>query len=169
MHVPKIIYPGSFDPMTSGHLDIIERAAKLGDRLIIGVLQNAAKSAMFSVEERIRILRSETDRIPNVEVKAFDGLLVDFCKQEGATLVVRGLRAVSDFEYELQMAQANKNIFEEMETLFLSTNAQYSFISSTIVKELIRHGGNAAHLVPKNAMKTIEDILGGRNNGNGSC
>lgn len=157
-----IIYPGSFDPLTKGHLDIIQRGARLADRLIVGILMNANKTPMFTLEQRIQILRSETDLIPNVEVIPFSGLLVDFLKQQDCHYVIRGLRAVSDFEYELQMAQANRNLYPEMESIFLSTSVEYSFVSSTVVKDILKHGGDASHLVPGNAMNIIQNIVGGK-------
>ena len=159
------VYPGSFDPMTKGHLDIIERGAKLADKLIVGILMNANKQPMFSLEERIRIIEAGVAHLDNVEIIPFDGLLVDFLKQQQARTVVRGLRAVSDFEYELQMAQANRNLYPEMETIFLCTNVEYSFISSTVVKDILRHGGDISHLVPQAAINIIETILGGREDG----
>jgi len=152
------VYPGSFDPMTLGHLDIAERGAALVDKLIIGVLENSSKRPMFSVEERIEILREGTKHLPNVEICSFSGLLVDFLKEQNATIVVRGLRAVSDFEYELQLAQANRNLYPNMETVFLSTNAQYSFISSTVVKDILHHGGNVEHFVPKDVIEIMKKI-----------
>jgi len=161
----RFIYPGSFDPMTKGHFDIIERGAALADELIVGVLENSSKSPMFSIRQRIEIIESETKQFPNVKVIPFRGLLVDFLKEQDAKTVIRGLRAVSDFEYELQLAQANRNMYPEMETLFLSTNVAYSFISSTIVKDILRHGGDASHLVPEKALSVIEKILGGTKNG----
>ena len=152
------VYPGSFDPMTLGHLDIAERGALIVDKLIIGVLENSTKKPMFSVDERIQILREGTKHIPNVEICSFSGLLVDFLKEQNATIVVRGLRAVSDFEYELQLAQANRNLYPNMETIFLSTNAQYSFISSTVVKDILHHGGDVEHFVPKNVIEIMKKI-----------
>ena len=112
------VYPGSFDPVTLGHLDIIERGAKIVDKLIVGVLLNGTKNPMFSVQQRIELLQEATAHVSNVEIRPFEGLLVDFLRQEGATMVIRGLRAVTDFEYELQMAQANRNLYSEMETVF---------------------------------------------------
>ena len=144
--------------MTLGHLDIAERGAAIVDKLIIGVLENSSKRPMFSVEERIQILKEGTKHIPNVEICSFSGLLVDFLKEQNATIVVRGLRAVSDFEYELQLAQANRNLYPNMETVFLSTNAQYSFISSTVVKDILHHGGNVEHFVPKNVIEVMGKI-----------
>ena len=157
-----LVYPGSFDPLTKGHLDIIERGAKLADRLVIGILKNSSKAPMFSLEERIRIMQASIGHLHNVEIISFDGLLIDFMKSQHAKTVIRGLRAVSDFEYELQLAQANRDLYPEMETLFLATNVEFSFISSTIVKEILRYGGNIRHLVPKASIEVIESILGGK-------
>lgn len=158
------VYPGSFDPVTLGHLDIIERGAKIVDKLVVGVLLNGMKNPMFSVEQRIHLLKEATKHIPNVEIRPFQGLLVDFLKQEDATEVIRGLRAVTDFEYELQMAQANRSLYPEMETVFLTTNVQYSFISSTIVKDVLRHNGDVSHFVPEAVLDMIYK-LGGSNYG----
>ena len=157
-----LVYPGSFDPLTKGHLDIIERGAKLADRLVIGILKNSSKAPMFSLEERIRIMQASIGHLHNVEIISFDGLLIDFMKSQHAKTVIRGLRAVSDFEYELQMAQANRDLYPEMETLFLATNVEFSFISSTIVKEILRYGGKIRHLVPQASIVVIESILGGK-------
>ena len=163
------VNPGSFDPVTLGHLDIIERGAKIVDKLIVGVLLNGMKNPMFSVEQRIQLLKEATKHLPNVEIRPFQGLLVDFLKQEGATEVIRGLRAVTDFEYELQMAQANRNLYPDMETVFLTTNVQYSFISSTIVKDILRHNGDVSHFVPQSVLEMIYNLGGsnyGSSNGN---
>lgn len=157
-----LVYPGSFDPLTNGHLDIIERGAKLADRLVIGILKNSSKAPMFTLDERIAIMQASISHLPNVEIISFDGLLVDFMKSQNAKTVIRGLRAVSDFEYELQMAQANRDLYPDMETMFLATKVEYSFISSTIVKEILRYGGNIRHLVPKASIEVIESILGGK-------
>ena len=157
-----IVYPGSFDPLTNGHLDIIERGAKLADRLVIGILKNSSKAPMFTLDERIAIMQASISHLSNVEIISFDGLLVDFMKSQHAKTVIRGLRAVSDFEYELQMAQANRDLYPDMETMFLATKVEYSFISSTIVKEILRYGGNIRHLVPKASIEIIESILGGK-------
>ena len=158
-----LVYPGSFDPLTNGHLDIIERGAKLADRLVIGILKNSSKAPMFTLDERIAIMQASISHLPNVEIISFDGLLVDFMKSQNAKTVIRGLRAVSDFEYELQMAQANRDLYPDMETMFLATKVEYSFISSTIVKEILRYGGNIRHLVPKASIEVIDSILGGKN------
>lgn len=163
------VYPGSFDPVTLGHLDIIERGAKIVDKLIVGVLLNGMKNPMFTVEQRIELLKDATKHLNNVEIRPFQGLLVDFLRQEGATVVIRGLRAVTDFEYELQMAQANRNLYPDMETVFLTTNVQYSFISSTIVKDVLRHNGDVSHFVPQAALEKIYKLGGsnyGSSNGN---
>ena len=163
------VYPGSFDPVTLGHLDIIERGAKIVDKLIVGVLLNGMKNPMFTVEQRIELLKEATKHLENVEIRPFQGLLVDFLRQESATVVIRGLRAVTDFEYELQMAQANRNLYPDMETVFLTTNVQYSFISSTIVKDVLRHNGDVSHFVPQAALEKIYKLGGsnyGSSNGN---
>ena len=141
------IYPGSFDPVTFGHLDIIERGAKIVDKLIVGVLTNNAKTPLFSSEERVRMINKLTKHLGNVEAKAFDGLTVDFAHAEGATVIVRGLRAVTDFEYELQLAQTNKVIAPDIDTIFLTTNLKYSYLSSSTVKEIASFGGDIHEFV----------------------
>ncbi|MBE7056345.1 MAG: pantetheine-phosphate adenylyltransferase [Ruminococcaceae bacterium] len=143
------VYPGSFDPLTNGHLDIIKRASKLFDKLIVGVLHNDSKKAIFSMEERVALIKKCTSDIPNVEVEFFKGLLVDFVRERNATAIVKGLRAVSDYEYELQMAMLNKHIDKELETIFLMADIQNSFLSSSAVKELAYHGGDISGLVPE--------------------
>lgn len=142
------VYPGSFDPITNGHLDLIERGARLCDRLIVAVLGNEDKQPLFTVEERMEMLREAVADYPNVEVDTFGGLLVDYARHKGATAIVRGIRAISDYEYELQMALMNRRLCPEVETVFLMAGEAYSFISSRIVKEVIRLGGNLAGLVP---------------------
>ena len=141
------IYPGSFDPVTFGHLDIIERGAKIVDKLIVGVLTNNVKTPLFSSEERVRMINNLTKHLDNVEAKAFDGLTVDFAHAEGATMIVRGLRAVTDFEYELQLAQTNKVIAPDIDTIFLTTNLKYSYLSSSTVKEIASFGGDIHEFV----------------------
>lgn len=154
------VYPGSFDPLTNGHLDIIRRASKLFDHLIVAVLVNASKkNAIFTMEERVALIRKCTDQMPNVEVKMFDGLLVDFVNQHHAVAIVKGLRAVSDYEYELQMAALNKHIDKNVETIFLMADIQNSFLSSSIVKELAKHGGDIRGLVPGEIVDDIEDKM----------
>lgn len=152
----KAIYPGSFDPVTFGHLDIISRSAKMVDILIIAVLINKSKSSLFSMEERVRMISEYVKEYKNVEVHSFSGLTVDYAKEVGATMIVRGLRAVTDFEYELQLAQTNKVMAEDIDTLFLATNLKYSYLSSSIVKEIASYNGDISAFVPRmveNAMK----------------
>ena len=144
----KAIYPGSFDPVTFGHLDMIKRSAAIMDELIVGVLNNSAKNSLFSVDERVSMLKELTKDIPNVTVDSFDGLLVDYMKKSGATIIVRGLRAVTDFEYELQIAQTNHVEYPEAETIFLTTNLKYSYLSSSIVGEFAAYGGDISNFVP---------------------
>ena len=145
----KAIYPGSFDPVTNGHLDIIKRSAKIVDQLIVGVLNNNAKNPLFSVEERVKMLKEVTKDIGNVEIVPFDGLLIDFARQQEAKLVIRGLRAITDFEYELQMSQTNHKLGPDVETMFLTTSIEYSYLSSTTVKEIATFGGDITQFVPE--------------------
>ena len=145
----RAIYPGSFDPVTNGHVDIILRSSKIVDRLIVGVLNNSAKKSLFSVEERVSMLKELTKDLPNVEVTSFDGLLVDYMREIDASIIVRGLRAVTDFEYELQIAQTNHIENTDIETIFLTTNLKYSYLSSTIVKEFASYGGDISKFVPE--------------------
>lgn len=142
------IYPGSFDPITSGHLDLIARGARLADRLVVAILRNENKQPLFSIEERADMLREVLSGYPNVEVDSFDGLLVDYAAKRNAGLILRGIRAISDYEYELQMALMNRRLRPEIETVFLMSGEAYSFISSRLVKEIIRFGGNISGLVP---------------------
>lgn len=142
------IYPGSFDPVTNGHLDIIRRSASLVDILIVGILENPNKKALFAVEERIALLQESCKDIENLQIEAFSGLLVDFAKEKGADLIIRGLRALTDFEYELQMAQINKNLYPNIETIFLATNVKYSFLSSSAIKEVAKFGGDISLFAP---------------------
>lgn len=142
------MYPGSFDPLTNGHLDIIIRASRLFDKLIVGVLKNDSKQSMFSMEERVGLIGKCISDLENVNVELFDGLLVDFVAQKGANTIVRGLRAVSDYEYELQMAMLNKHMNEEIETIFFMTDIHNSFLSSSIIKDVAKNGGNIHGLVP---------------------
>ena len=152
----RAVYPGSFDPVTFGHLDIITRSAKLVDELIVGVLINNAKSPLFSVEERVKILEKTVENIPNVRVIPFEGLLVEFVRKMEAKMVVRGLRAITDFEYELQMAQTNHKLDPELETIFLTTNLKYSYLSSSIVKEVAAFGGDISQFVPQFVIEQIQ-------------
>lgn len=145
----RAIYPGSFDPVTKGHLDIIERAASISDELIVGVLQNKAKTPLFSVEERVTMLGEVTKNIKNVKIVPFEGLLIDFAQQMDANVIVRGLRAITDFEYELQMSQTNRKLNSDVETIFLTTSLDYSYLSSTTVKEVASFGGDITQFVPE--------------------
>lgn len=151
------IYPGSFDPVTLGHIDIIHRAAGMADRLIIGVLQNSSKSPLFSMEERVNMLKEACKDLSNVEVMHFDGLLVDFAKEVKADVIVRGLRAVTDFEYELQWAQSNQVVYPAIDTVFLVTNVQYSYLSSSVVREYASHGGDVTAFVPDFVVELLRE------------
>ncbi|UWV47885.1 pantetheine-phosphate adenylyltransferase [Acetivibrio thermocellus] len=142
------VYPGSFDPVTNGHMDIIQRAAKLCDKLVVAVLVNSSKNPVFTLEERVDLLKCAVKGIDNVEIESFSGLLIDFMRKKNSKVIIKGLRAVSDFEYELQMALLNKNLDSDVETLFMMTNINYSFLSSSSVRELARHNGNIDGLVP---------------------
>lgn len=150
------VYPGSFDPITNGHLDIIERAARVYDSVIVGVLNNSSKNPFFTVEERADMIRRVTGHIPNVKVDTFSGLLVDFLKMNGATVIIKGLRTVADFEYEMQMALLNKTLNPEYETMFMMTNTTYSYISSSLIKEVAKYSGRLDDLVPCEIIPDIE-------------
>ena len=155
----RAIYPGSFDPVTYGHLDIIERAASISDELIVGVLQNKAKTPLFSVEERVTILCEVTKKYKNVRIVPFEGLLIDFAKQMDAKVIVRGLRAITDFEYELQMSQTNRKLNSDVETLFLTTSLDYSYLSSTTVKEVASFGGDISQFVPEFVAEKVTEKI----------
>ena len=155
----KAIYPGSFDPVTKGHVDIIVRAAGIFDELVIGVLKNSSKNPLFTPEERVEMLKGVLKDIPNITIKSFDGLLIDFAHQEGAHVIVRGLRAVTDFDYELQLAQTNNVVSPDIETVFLATNLKYSYLSSSVVKEIASYGGDISHFVDKEVEKKITEKL----------
>lgn len=142
------VYPGSFDPVTNGHLNIIKRGALITDKLIVAVLINSNKNPLFSVEERVSMLLEVTKGIKNVEIHSFDGLLIDFVKNKNASFIIRGLRAVSDFEYELQIAQTNHSLDSSIDTIFLATDVEYSYLSSSIVKEVAKYGRTIDNLVP---------------------
>jgi pantetheine-phosphate adenylyltransferase len=150
------VYPGSFDPVTNGHLDIINRSSKLVDKLIVSVLKNSQKKSLFSTKERVELLKDLTKDMDNVEITSFSGLLVDFMKQEKADVIIRGFRAVSDYELEMQLAQTNYSLCPDIETIFLVTRVEYSFLSSSIVKEVARYGGNVSHMVPEQTIKYLE-------------
>ena len=143
------VYPGSFDPVTYGHYDIIVRSCKIVDELIVGVLNNKAKMPLFSVEERVKMLKEVTKDLENVRIVPFHGLLVEFAAEMGAGLIIRGLRAITDFEYELQMSQTNHKLEPKVETMFLTTSIQYSYLSSTTVREIAAFGGDLSQFVPE--------------------
>jgi pantetheine-phosphate adenylyltransferase len=145
---PVAIYPGSFDPLTNGHVDIITRGARLFDRIIVAILRNVDKAPLFSVDERIRTMREVFSSLPRVEIDSFDGLLVDYARRKRATVIVRGLRAISDFEYEMQMALMNRRLHPDVETVFMMPADTYSYVSSRLVKEVAALGGDVSGLVP---------------------
>ena len=151
------VYPGSFDPVTLGHYDIIERTAKMVDKLIIGVLNNKAKCPLFSAQERVNMLKEVTKDIPNVEVLSFSGLLVDFARQHKVQTIIRGLRAVTDFEYELAMSQTNRVAAPDIDTIFLNTSLKYAYLSSSIVKEMAMYGGDISKFVPACIIETVRE------------
>ena len=151
------IYPGSFDPVTYGHIDIIKRAASVMDHLIVAVLKNNGKSPLFSVDERVNMLKAVTADMENVEIMSFSGLLVNFAREHDVKVIVRGLRAVTDFEYELLMAQTNRVMDEGIDTIFFSTDLEYSYLSSSIVREIASYGGDISKFVPAPVEKMILD------------
>lgn len=151
----RAVYPGSFDPLTLGHLDVIRRSAKLVDELVVAVLHNSSKNSLFSSDERVSMIKEVTADIPNVRVTTFNGLLVDYMTEVDANIIVRGLRAVTDFEYELQMAQTNHIANPDVETIFLITGLEYSYLSSTIVKEFASYGGDISKFVPQELIERI--------------
>ena len=155
----RAIYPGSFDPVTFGHIDIIERASRISDELIIGVLQNKAKTPLFSVEERVIMLREVTKHLKNVKIVPFEGLLIEFAKKMDAKVIVRGLRAITDFEYELQMSQTNRKLNSDVETLFLTTSLDYSYLSSTTVKEVASFDGDITQFVPEFVAEKVTEKI----------
>lgn len=144
----RAIYPGSFDPLTFGHLDMIERSARIVDELNVAVLRNNAKNPLFSIDERVSMIKEMTGHLPNVTVSSFDGLLIDYADKIEADIIIRGLRAVTDFEYELQIAQTNRIVNKRIDTIFLTTSLQYAYLSSTIVKEVASYGGDISKFVP---------------------
>jgi pantetheine-phosphate adenylyltransferase len=154
------VVPGSFDPVTFGHLDIIKRGASVFDEIHVVVLNNSSKISLFTVEERMDLIREVTTSLPNVHVDSFSGLLVEYAKNVNAHAIVRGLRAVSDFEYEMQITSMNRVLNEKIETFFIMTNNQYSFLSSSIVKEVAKYGGNISELVPKQVESALKKKFG---------
>ena len=153
------IYPGSFDPVTLGHLDVIKRSAEMFDEVIIGVLNNTSKTPLFSVKERVNMLSEVVSDIPNVRVESFGGLLIDFARQNGVKTIIRGLRAVTDFEYELQMAQTNHAMCHNIDTIFLTTDLKYAYLSSSIVKEVASFDGNIDMFVPEPIVPLVRKKL----------
>lgn len=154
-----VIYPGSFDPVTYGHLDIIDRCSKKFDKIIVSVLNNKSKKNMFTIEERVELLKEVLKEYDNVEVDTFSGLLVDYAKEKNCTTMIRGLRAVSDFEYEMQMALVNKKLEEDIETFFMVSRGAYAYLSSSIVKEVAMFGGNVSCFVPKIVELALKDKI----------
>ena len=157
----RAIYPGSFDPITAGHLDVIHRAARLFDELIVAVAHNDLKKSMFTTEERMDLIRENTASVGNIRVASFDGLLVEFARRENAAAVVRGLRAVSDFEFEFQMALMNRKLEPAIETIFLTPREEYTYLSSRIVKEIARLGGNVEAFVPSSVARALREKFAG--------
>ena len=151
----KAIYPGTFDPVTNGHLDIIKRACKMFDKIIVAVADNKDKKTMFSLEKRVNLMKKVTKDLSKIEVESFDTLLVDFAKSKECKIIIRGLRAVSDFEYELQMGYANKSLDSEIDTIYLMPNLENAFISSSVVRSILKYKGDVSHLVPKDIIKDL--------------
>ena len=156
------VYPGSFDPVTNGHLDIIRRGSRLFDRIVVAILSNPEKEPLFGLQERRKILQHATSGIPNVSVDSFDGLLVDYARRQGAQVIVRGLRALSDFEYEFQMALMNRRLDSSIETVFMMPSETYSYLSSRLVKEVVRLGGSVTGLVPPEVELRLGARVGSR-------
>ena len=159
------VYPGSFDPVTLGHMDIIERTSEMFDKVIIGVLNNNVKTPLFSVQERVNMLKEVTAHLHNVEIQSFEGLLVDFLRKNDAKVIVRGLRAVTDFEYELQMAQTNRVMAPEIDTIFLTTNLKYSYLSSSIVKEIAFFNGQISQFLAPEVERRVRQKVAERTKG----
>jgi len=152
----KALYPGTFDPPTNGHVDLIQRGAKLFEHLTVAILNNPVKNPLFTVAERIEMLKESTSALSNVSVTSFDGLMVEFARQQGATAVLRGIRAISDYEHEFQMALMNRRLAPEVETVFLQPAGRYSFVSSRMLKEVFSFGGDVSGLVPPNVLKRLK-------------
>ena len=157
----KAIYPGTFDPPTNGHIDLIQRGSKLFQHLTVSILNNPVKNPLFTLEERVEMLRESTGALGNVSVAVFDGLMVQFARQQGASAVLRGIRAISDYEYEFQMALMNRRLAPEVETVFLQPAGRYSFVSSLMVKEVFSFGGDVTGLVPPNVLKRLRTRING--------
>ena len=151
----KAIYPGTFDPVTNGHIDIIKRACKMFDKIIVAVADNKDKNTMFSLRKRVEFMKKATRNLEKVEVESFNSLLVNFAREKECKIIIRGLRAVSDFEYELQMGYANKSLDSEIDTIYLMPNLENAFISSSVVRSILKYSGNVSHLVPKEIIKDL--------------
>jgi pantetheine-phosphate adenylyltransferase len=154
------LYPGTFDPPTNGHVDLIQRGAKLFDRLTVAILNNPGKNPLFTVEERVEMLKEVTGTLANVSIATFEGLTVEFARQQGAAAILRGIRAISDYEYEFQMALMNRRLAPEIETVFLQPAGRYSFVSSRMVKEVFTLGGDVTGLLPPNVLKRLRGRIG---------
>jgi pantetheine-phosphate adenylyltransferase len=154
------LYPGTFDPPTNGHIDLVQRGARLFDHLVVSILNNPGKDPLFTVEERAEMLREAISGMSNVSVATFDGLMVDFAHQQGAKAVLRGIRAISDYEYEFQMALMNRRLAPDIETVFLQPAGRYSFVSSRMLKEVFSFGGDVSGLVPPNVLKRMQSRIG---------
>ncbi len=155
----RVIYPGTFDPITNGHMDIIKRASSLFDEIVVAVARSSDKGPMFSHEQRLVMAHAACEDIENVKVEGFSNLLVEFCRQRNATIIIRGLRAVSDFEYELQMGYANASLAPEIETIYLMPSLENAFISSSVVRAILKHGASCSHLLPKRVDETIKKSI----------
>lgn len=155
----KAVYPGTFDPVTLGHLDIIDRGRKIFSELVVAILQNPGKAPLFSVEERIQMLRELTDEMPNVRVDSFDGMAIDYVKGQATNIILRGIRTVSDFEYELQMALTNRTLAQDLETVFVMSNERYYFMSSRLVKEAVQLGADVSAFVPPAVQERLRKKL----------
>ena len=155
----RAVYTGSFDPVTNGHMDIIRRASEIFDVLIVSILNNKEKTPLFSVEERVKILEEATKDLPNVQIDSFSGLLVDYAREKDLHVIVRGLRAITDFEYELQMAQTNRVLAPDVDTVFLTTSLEYAYLSSTIMKEVANFGGDLSKFAPSEITEAVEEKL----------
>jgi pantetheine-phosphate adenylyltransferase len=162
MEQVKAIYPGSFDPLTNGHLDLIERGSKIFDQLVVAILRNSEKAPLFTVEERVEMLKSTTKNFSNVSIDTFDGLLVDYVSRQKARVVLRGIRAISDYEYELQMALMNRKLSPQIETVFMMPADTYSYLSSRLVKEVFQLGGSVRALVPEVVEKRLHQKVNGK-------
>ena len=152
------IYPGTFDPVTNGHLDILRRVSKMFDKIVVGVAVDSDKNTLFNIDERVEFMKDAVKDISNIEVEAFSGLLMHFTESKGAKIIIRGLRAVSDFEYEFQLALMNKNLNDSVETIFLTTSSEYTFLSSTIIKSVVKLKGEIKGLVPEKVEKALQNI-----------